>query len=101
MLCRSQGVACIDGDQYFRKMTHVGGGWHAGKTTANYQVYLRLIKHARNVAYTIWPQGTFASQQAVPSTPARPANFPRQDMWAQFQSGMMTGTASQEGLPGT
>ncbi len=31
MLCRSQGVACIDGDQYFRQMSHVGGGWHVGK----------------------------------------------------------------------
>ena len=90
MLCRSQHVACIDGDQYFRKMAHVGGGWHASKNTENYKIYLQLIEHARNVAYAIWPQGTFASQQTVPSTPARPADFPRQDMGERWQREAMS-----------
>ncbi len=58
LLCRSQGVACIDGEQYSHHMTRMGGGWHVGKTTESYKLYLKLVEHVRNVAYSIWPQGT-------------------------------------------
>ena len=96
MLCRSQGVACIDGDQYFRLMSHVGGGWHVGKrNTESYKIYLKLVEHVRNVAYAIWPHGTFAAQQSVPHTPARPADFPRQ-IW-QTSQGKICGRNTNAG----
>ncbi len=88
MLCRSQGVPCVDGDAYFKLMTHTEDRWHAQKTEANYKIYLRLIEHARNVAYAVWPQGTFAARQVVQSAP-RVIDFP--------QAG--TGAGSQEPLP--
>ena len=43
MICRSQGVPCIDGDAYFELMTHTADGWHAQKTDDNYRINLRLI----------------------------------------------------------
>ena len=81
-------VPCVDGDAYFKQMTHKADGWHAQNTDANKTLYLRLVEHARNVAYAVWPYGTFAAQHVVQSAP-RVIDFP--------QAG--PGAGSQEPLP--
>ena len=65
LMCRTNGVLCIDGVQHLSQIRRAPDGWHSAKTEIDLDKSMAMVYDAINVAYSVIPYGTCATAQAV------------------------------------
>ena len=65
LMCRTNGVLCIDGVQRLSQIRRAPDGWHSAKADIDMDKSMDMVYDAINVAYSVIPYGTYATAQAV------------------------------------